>query len=343
VTYVEWLRVAVALKRTAIFLGILIVIAIAARIWVAYYGPVDAMSYVNSVQHDPASHVVVSTLPDGSQRTVIDNPAKQVHLEVTDRGHGDEIVRIVRSGVTHTPLVFGDADIHSSMHRSMHGDQSDITIETHKDQLDDSAAEFGSAGIVALIIGMMLAGCFARENDGHLEIALTKPVSRTELSIRIMLVDMAGIVGAWILSVIAAYIIIALFVGFHFRVTVNDCQLAVAVVLGAIAWYALLCCATASLKRNYGIILGTAWIVGQLIPVLARIPSDAPPLLGFLRIVATPLSWIDPFTYARVSVALPTATQMLRVYPYSVEIPVLAALTIAYALFAILQWRRVEA
>jgi hypothetical protein len=339
VTYVEWLRVAVALKRTAIFLGILIVIAIAARIWVAYYGPLDATSYVNSIQHDPASHVVVSTLPDGSQRTVIDNPAKQVHLEVTDRGHGDESVRIVRSGGTHTPLVFGDADIHSSMH----GDQSDITIETHKDQLDDSAAEFGAAGVIALIIGMMLAGCFARENDGHLEIALTKPVSRTELSIRIMLVDMAGIVGAWILSVVAAYIIIALFVGFHFRVTVNDLQLAVAVILGAIAWYALLCCATASLKRNYGIILGTAWIVGQLIPVLARIPSDAPPLLGLLRMVATPLSWIDPFTYARVSVAIPSAAQAMRVYPYALEIPVLAALTIAYALFAILQWRRVEA
>jgi hypothetical protein len=203
--------------------------------------------------------------------------------------------------------------------------------------------EFGVAGLIALIVGMILAGGFARENDGHLEIALTKPMSRTELSIRMMLVDIAGIVAVWILSVVAAYIVIALFLGFHFGVTVGDCQLAVAVILGATAWYALLCCTTASLKRNYGIILGIAWIPGQFIPLLARIPNDAPPLLGVLRVVATPLSWIDPFTYARVSVALPSAAQMLRVYPYAVEIPVLAALTIAYALFAILQWRRVEA
>lgn len=338
-TYVEWLRVGVALKRTAITLGILIAIAIAARIWVAYYGPVDALSYVNSIQHDPSSHVVVSTLPNGSQRTIIDNPAKQVHLEITDRGNGDEIVRIVSSNGGHTPLVFGDSD----MHRSVHDGQSDVTIETNRAVTNNSALEFGIAGFIALIVGMILAGSFARENDGHLEIALTKPVSRTELSIRVMLVDMAGIVGAWILGVVATYFVHALFLGFHFGVTVRDCQLAVAVILGAIAWYALLCCATASLKRNYGIILGTAWIAGQLIPVLARIPSDAPPLLGFLRVVATPLSWIDPFTYARISLALPSATEMLRVYPYAVEIPVLIALTIAYALFAILQWRRVEA
>ncbi|MEO7201726.1 MAG: hypothetical protein ABI431_03365 [Candidatus Tumulicola sp.] len=338
-TYVEWLRVGAALKRTAITLGILVAIAIAARIWVAYYGPVDALSYVSSVRHDPSSHVAVSTLPDGSQRTVIDNPAKQVHLEVTDRGHGDEIVRIVRSSGAQTPLVFGDAD----MHRSTHGGQTDVTIETNREVLNNSTLEFGIAGFIALIVGMILAGSFARENDGHLEIALTKPVSRTELSIRIMLVDIAGIVAAWVLGVLATYIVHALFLGFHFGVTVRDCQLAVAVILGAIAWYALLCCATASLKRNYGIILGTAWIAGQLIPVLAHIPRNAPPLLGFLRVVATPLSWIDPFTYARISVAMPSETEILRTYPYAVEIPVLVALTIAYALCAIVQWRRVEA
>jgi hypothetical protein len=339
VTYVEWLRVAVALKRTAIFLGILIAIAIAARIWMAYYGPVDAVSYVNSMKRDPSSHVVVSTLSDGSQRTVIDNPAKQVHLDVTDRGNGDETVHILRSSGAQAPLVFGDAD----MHRSIHGAQTDVTIETKKENLGSSAVEFGVAGFIALIVGMILAGAFARENDGHLEIALTKPIARTELSIRIMLVDIAGIVGAWIMGVVAAYFAVALFFGPHIGVTAGDAQLAVAVILGAIAWYALLCCATASLKRNYGIILGIAWIPGQFIPLLARIPNDAPPLLGLLRVIATPLSWIDPFTYARISVALPSAAETLRAYPYAVEIPVLAVLTIAYALFAILQWRRVEA
>jgi hypothetical protein len=341
VTYVEWLRVGTTLKRTAITLGIILVIAIAARIWLSVYGPVDAMSYVGTLQRDPASHVTNATLPDGSHQTVIDNPVRGLHVVAIDLGNGHKIVHITSAKATERPLiaVFGNGDVSTTGH----GAGAETTIETESDDPGNSALEFGVAGFVALIAGMILAGCFSRENDGHLEIAMTKPISRTKLAIQTMLVDCAGIVAVWVMSVIAMYALHALFMGFHFGITAADCGLAVVVILGAIAWYALLCCSTASLKRNYGIILGTAWIAGQLIPVISQIQDTAPQLFLLLRTIARPLSWIDPFTYARISIATPSATHMMRALPYQVDIPVLVALSLIYAAFAIVQWRRVEA
>jgi hypothetical protein len=341
VTYVEWLRVGTTLKRTAITLGIIFLIAVAARIWLSVYGPVDAMSYVGMLQRDPASHVTTTTLPDGSRQTIVDNPAQGVHVVAVDLGKGHEIVHITNSKATGRQhiAVFGNGDVNTTRN----GTGSETTIETDNADTGSSALEFGIAGFVALIAGMILAGCFSRENDGHLEIAMTKPVSRTTLAIQTMLVDCVGIVAVWVMSAIAMYALQALFLGFHFGVTGRDWLLAVVVVLGAIAWYALLCCSTASLKRNYGIILGTAWIVGQLIPVVSQIDDNAPQLFLLLRTIARPLSWIDPFTYARISIVMPSAAHAMHAPPYQVDIPVLVALSLVYAACAIVQWRRVEA
>jgi hypothetical protein len=340
VTYVEWLRVGTTLKRTAIVLGVILVIAVAARIWLSVYGPVDAMSYVGSLQRDPASHVTTSTLPDGSSQTVIDNPARGLHVVSIDLGNGHKIVHITSVKASHPHLVvFGNGEVNTNRN----GAGSETTIETDAGDAKNSALEFGVAGFAALIAGMILAGCFSRENDGHLEIALTKPISRTTLAIQTMLVDCAGIVAVWVMSVIAMYALHALFMGFQFGITGKDGLLAVVVILSAIAWYSLLCCATASLRRNYGVILGTAWIVGQLIPVISQIGDDAPQLFLVLRTIARPLSWVDPFTYARISIATPSPTHMMHVPPYQVGIPVLVILSLVYAAFAIVQWRRVEA
>lgn len=340
-TYVEWLRVVKTLRRTAITLGIIVILAVAGRIWLSFNGPLDGLSYVSQLQRDPASHTNTSTLPDGSRQTVIDNPAKGLHVIVDDLGNGHQILHITRSkdADQHIIAMFGNVDEKTSDH----GNRRETTIETDNGAAKNSALEFGVAGFIALIAGMVLAGCFSRENDGHLEIAMTKPISRTALGIQTMLVDCAGIVAVWVLSAIAMYVIQALFLGPHFAVTPGDGALAVVVILGAIAWYALLCCSTASLKRNYGIILGTAWIAGQLIPVLAQVPDGSAQFFLLLRTIARPLSWIDPFTYARIWIGPPTTTSMLHVLPYQVDIPVLVLLALVYAAFAIGQWRRVEA
>jgi ABC-type transport system involved in multi-copper enzyme maturation permease subunit len=341
VTYVEWLRVSKTLKRTAITLGIIVLVAVAARIWLSASGPVDAVSYVAALQRDPASHVTTSTLPDGSHQTTVDNVAKGVHIVAIDMGNGHEIFHIRRSKENgqHLYAIVGNVEEHT--HDRNGGVET--TIETNGSEVENSAIEFGIAGFIALIAGMILGGCFSRENDGHLEIAMTKPISRTTLAVQTMLVDCVGIVAVWVLGVIATYAIHLLFLGPHFAITARDCLLAAVVILGAIAWYALLCCSTASMKRNYGVVLGTAWILGQLIPVLAQLSDDSPAIFLLLRTAARPLAWIDPFNYARISIVPQSTSHMLHTLPYQVDIPVLVALTLVYAACAIVQWRRVEA
>jgi hypothetical protein len=341
VTYVEWLRVAATLKRTAITLGAIVLIAIIARICLSFYGPVDAVSYVRSLQNDPASHVTARTLSNGATETTIDSP-QGFHVVVTDYGHGHKVIHMLADhGIDRRPMgMYGDG----SMRHTTTGTHTETVVETKNDSDKQMASEFGLAGLVALIVGMTLAGGFARENEGHLEIALTRPVSRTALAIGMMLVDAAGIFAAWVMGVIAFELAALVFFGWSgFGITGRDLLLAIVVLLGAISWYAVLCCATASLKRNHGIVLGAGWLIGAAIPALARLDSSQPPVFLFLRTVATPLSWIDPFTYARVFVIPPVTAQTIHVLPYTVEIPVLIALTVVYAAFAIVQWRRVEA
>ena len=161
-TYVEWLRVGTTLKRTAITLGIIVIIAVAARIWLSAYGPVDEMSYVGSLQRDPASHVTTSTLPDGSSQTVIDNPARGLHVVSVDLGNGHKIVHItsVKSSAHQHLVVYGNGEVNTTRN----GAGSETTIETDAGDVKDSALEFGVAGFVALIAGMILAGCLDRKS-----------------------------------------------------------------------------------------------------------------------------------------------------------------------------------
>jgi hypothetical protein len=264
-----------------------------------------------------------------------------VHVVVTDAGQGHETVDITMTQAHGHPYIA--AFDGKTVKRTTNGKDSEIVVQTDEGHNNNFALEFGVAGFIALIAGMILAGSFARENDGHLEIALTKPISRAALAVRVMLVDGAGIVGVWLLGVIAMSAIHTIFFGPHFAVTGRDWLLAAVVLLGAFAWYAAMCAATASLRRSYGLILGTAWIAGELIPLLARIDDSAPPFFILLRTIAKPLSWIDPFTYARVRIMPVSTSDMMRTFPYSVEIPVLVALVVAYAVIAIVQWRRVEA
>jgi hypothetical protein len=340
-TYVEWLRVKSTLIRAAIVLGAIVAFAIVARICLMLYGPVDAVSYARSLQNDPGSHVVTRTLPGGATETTIDT-SQGIRAVITDLGHGHKTVHIIADG--NLPprhlAIYGEGN----MRHTQNGSHSDTYVETEENGTEGMAADFGVAGIAALIVGMMLAGCFARENDGHLEIALTRPISRSALALRMMLVDTAGVVAAWVMGVITFELVHLIFFGFFgFGINGRDVLLAIVVVLGALAWYAVLCCATASLKRNRGIILGTAWVAGIFIPVLAQLDSNMAPPFLVLKAIATPLSWIDPFTYARVTIAPSSMATTSHVYPYAVEIPILIALTLVYAVCAILQWRRVEA
>ncbi len=67
------------------------------------------------------------------------------------------------------------------------------------------------ADIVALIVATILAAPFAREADGHLEIALTKPISKVRYALGAIGADVVGIVAASFITVVAFYLCQLLF------------------------------------------------------------------------------------------------------------------------------------
>ena len=90
--YTEWLRVRGTLKWIAIVLGILVLICGIARIATFRY---DAMAFIHGVQSEPDSKTTVTTLPDGTKRTVIVNDRKQIHATIDDHGYDGEHIDVV--------------------------------------------------------------------------------------------------------------------------------------------------------------------------------------------------------------------------------------------------------
>ena len=113
-TYVEWLRVRAALKWTAIVLGALLVLEIALRLVLAATGHDDALAFVHGMQTDPGSHVVTTRLPDGTQRTTIDNAKHDVNVVIDDNGYSGKRITITSShGDSDTPksVTMGSVDV----------------------------------------------------------------------------------------------------------------------------------------------------------------------------------------------------------------------------------------
>ena len=88
--------------------------------------------------------------------------------------------------------------------------------------------------------------------------------------------------------------------------------------------------ATASMKRNYGLVVGLAWPAALGVIGLANLPPGQP-LRDGARAVFGVISYIDPLKYMNAAVIS---------YPQLVMLVVLALI---YGTLAALQWQRVEA
>jgi hypothetical protein len=342
-TYVEWLRVRGVLKVTAIVLGVMLVFALGLRIYMASRG--DALGMVSSIQHDPGSHVSTTILPDGATRTTIDSKDGMKHVTIDDHGYAGKHIEIIDKS---------DRDSDDMKHAQMGpasvnvdtlppGQGSRVTIDTNTPQPFVFFAAI--AAFVALITATILGAPFARENDGHLEIALTKPVSRIVLAASTIGVDFAGIVGSWILTVIALIVGSAFFQSPNIVFDSQDLVGTMLGLVGAFAWYALLTAATASMKRSYGIVLGLAWPFALIVFVLGKADLGTQPVFVALHVAAKAISYIMPFTYLHFGPAMTLNGHPAGSAAFSagIEGPVLAALAIGYAAIAVIQWRRVEA
>lgn len=336
--YVEWLRVRNCLRVTAIVLMILVAIVIVLRISFYRYTNYDA--WVNHIELQPGSHVAHTVLPDGTKRTTIDDPADQTTIvldEPTAGGRHIEVTEPTSKAHEHEEHVnMGSINVHTS-----HGGRfTTTTIDVNP--AVPLLAYMGIADLVALIVATCLGAPFARENDGHLEFAMTKPATRVRVAVGTMGADIAGIVAASFLTIVALYVCQLIFGGWRVDASgVNFRALLMGIAL-PLAWYALLCAATASLRRGYGAVLGFAWPVAILVVVLAEAPLGLSLLGQTVHAIFWTLSRIDPLSFASFDFgSSPHAQQAQASFAarYGIEL----ALFVLYSVAAVVQWRRVEA
>jgi hypothetical protein len=341
--YVEWLRVRGCLRWCGIVLGILFLIGVVFRIAIIGLEH-DVVGLAANMRSDPGAKVAETTLPDGTHRVVIDDPVKQAHVIIDDRGALGKHIEILdrsRSGRFN--------DISGSMQsmrvKTLPHNGGTLTVAETGGSTTFSAFVIHGL-ILALIVATVLGAPFARENDGHLEISLTKPVARETLALQTFGADVVGIVASFVGGLVFAIAIRALFELPHITVSSFDLLALGIAIVAPIAWYAMLAAATASIKRGYGAILGFAWPVAVIVVLLSLIPPNGNGLETLIHGVAWLLSWIDPLTYMHFGshhVVTVVGQPSLVYYNGWYQVAALVVLVAIYAMLAIIQWRRVEA
>lgn len=336
--YVEWLRVRNCLRIAAIILAVLVVLAVILRVSVARYMSTEA--WIAHMALNAGSKETHTVLPDGTKRMILDDPADRTHVVVDDHGYAGRHIVITepssREHEEHSHANVGSIQVSESRH----GDLTTTVVDTNG--AVPMMYYMAIADLAALVVATILAAPLAREIDGHLEIALTKPISRVRYALGVIGVDVVGILAASFLTIVALYLCQLLFESPRLDFSgINARAVAMGLAL-PLAWYAMLCAATTWLSRAYGAVQGFAWPVAIFIGILAAIQPNNTVAL-FVHDVAWVISRLDPLSY--VSVAQPALNGSISYadsnFAFRMSIEVL--LFVVYGALAVWQWQRVEA
>jgi hypothetical protein len=195
---------------------------------------------------------------------------------------------------------------------------------------------WGFAAMVASIYASILGGSLAAENDGHLPVAWTKPVSRVNHALTKMAIDLCAVALVFGMMCVAVWAYFEI-TGLARLVTVpSDAwfQL-VRFLIAPAAFYGLMQAMTSSLGRQAGMVLGFTWagLLALLILGVAPLPQPYQAVIGFIN-DANPLVYIA-FDIEKsgnvVSVGL------------SAALTALVLIAICGSAAAIYRWQRVEA
>jgi hypothetical protein len=341
--YVEYLRATRALRIVVILLGIVLLGALVLRLsWGAptrQAGPPH--DYYADIEHSPTAHVSVTRLPNGDTRTIVEDRVKAHYMVIERKGkdvvgvsefHTKEAYEYAQRHPTPTPRV-----------RAMGGGEAGDVGFSYSTSTPHAAFEIGNLLSFTLPMGLLvatlLAGVLSKENNGHLELVWTKPVSREAYALTAALVDGLTLVVAQLATAVA-FVIAGSFWGWPTIVVEPEAAGRIAVaLLGPIAWYACLTAFSASLKRGPGIVLGLGWVLAFVCAQVASSTRDATTAVGrAVHAIFGSVNYIDPIAYA------------WGLFDYSdparhtqVELLALAVLAVVYLGLALLQWRRLEA
>jgi len=196
-------------------------------------------------------------------------------------------------------------------------------------RIDVSMLLAGSAALVgglATVLGLNLAA----ENDGHLELAWTKPVSREGYALGVFAVDIAAMAACILLTAAGGGVVYDVYVG-HQAIGQGD----VPALWSGLAFcgfplciYAWITALSASVKRNRGTVAGLFWPLMIALAALEAIRIPA------VHAVATALNSVNPIElyFTASSGSQPAIATYL--WGWAIGAVLLAA--------ALVQWRRLE-
>jgi hypothetical protein len=332
--FVEYARAKRAIVIALILLGLFFLATIILRI------SVHDSHWQANLQNSPTAHVTNTTLADGSIRTVVDDPARQTHAVIVKHKNGAldmDILEPRGSKHHHADFMIGSVN----MNQNVEGGRLHTTIHYAPDVPNFN---LGICFLITIPMGLLVAsilgGALAKENDGHLELAWTKPVSRERYALSSVAVDAIAIIVSQLLTIAVSLAATLMFLVPRFSYGPNLAWAILLAFAGPIAWYALITAASASLKRGPGMVIGLGWVAAVLIPGIAGALQGAAnvnSIAAWFYAIFHALSYIDPISY--FSYHKDQTTMM----PLPAAVGVLLALIAGYVALAVAQWRRVEA
>ncbi len=199
------------------------------------------------------------------------------------------------------------------------------------------AVLFAIAAVAAAIFATIL-GCFlATENNGHLEIAWTRPASRTQYALAAVVADVIGILAAFAFVVLVEAVLFSLKGWWHFAYMDPSFYPTLGrFLLYPLAWYGLVAGITASM-RGGGLAAGLAWPAASILIVLSslNLPPAIHTILGLL-------DYLNPMMYGTYAAGNEAARHVMMMSPADATLG-LVGITVLGLCAALVQWRRLEA
>lgn len=192
-------------------------------------------------------------------------------------------------------------------------------------------------GVVASILAGIWGTSLACENEGHLEVAWTKPATRSRYALKIMAVDLAGLIAVYLLTLGAGTLVIYLSGYLGWLHADNDAWVNLArFSLLPFAWFGLIQALTSSLKDRAAMVAGLSWVGAFLLLLLANL-NLSPMWAAIVKF----FNFFNPVAYAVYS----DSGSRMNVYPFAaweLNLLGLAVIGTLGIIAALIQWRRLE-
>jgi hypothetical protein len=215
------------------------------------------------------------------------------------------------------------------------GHYTTVNVNGSTQPMPGTPVPFDTLATVAAFFGAIFAssaGTSLNRENATRDISWTKPLSRTVLAVRIIAIDLAGIVIAYVAALAA---IVAVLMSLH-GVPFFDAGAATQLVLGlgvGTMWYALIQAVSCTLPPGARALGGLTWPVAFAVGWFTHIPGA---IGAFARIVnvINPLSYMSNTSGSPTDVSVATAAD--------VQAATVWCFTVLFCVIAVVIWPRKE-